>query len=176
VTSPSGATTRAGVEWGNTFRVNNWVQADLNAAFSRAHFDQNISPDDLGCGDASLRYPCTQPIAITGSYIPNSPTSVIDAGLTAVHPSGWFGSLRVRHFGESPLVKDNSARSPAYTTFDLQFGYQHSGKWLLAVDIFNLFNVKWNEIECYHVSRLRNEPAPVADCPCNSVSAATCQT
>ena len=163
VTSPSGATTRTGVEWGNTFRLNQWVYADLNAAFSRARFDHNVAPDDLGCGDASPIYPCTQPIAITGRYIPNSPTNVIDAGITAVHPSGWFGSFRIRHFGESPLVEDNSARSPAYTTFDLQLGYQHSGKWLLAVDTFNLFNVKWNDIEYYYVSRLRDEPAPVAD-------------
>lgn len=163
VTSPSGATTRAGVEWGNTFRLNNWLRADLNAAFSRARFDHDVPPDDLGCADASPSYPCTQPIAITGRYIPNSPTNVIDAGLTAVHPSGWFGSLRARHFGESPLVEDNSARSPAYTTLDLQLGYQQSGKWLLAVDTFNLFNVSWNDIEYYYVSRLRGEPTPVAD-------------
>jgi hypothetical protein len=163
VTSPSGATTRTGVEWGNTFRMSSWLEADLNAAFSRARFDHSVPPDDLGCGAAFPSYPCAQPIAITGRYIPNSPTSVIDAGLTASHPSGWFASLRARHFGESPLVEDDSARSPAYTTLDLQFGYQQSGKWLLAVDAFNLFNAGWNDIEYYYASRLRNEPAPVAD-------------
>jgi hypothetical protein len=163
VTSPSGATTRSGIEWGNTFRINPWVHADLNAAFSRARFAQNTPPDDLGCGLASPSYPCTQTIAITGRYIPNSPTSVIDAGLTAQHPSGWFGSLRMRHFGESPLVEDNSARSPAYTTFDLQLGYQQRGEWLFAVDTFNVFNTHWNDIEYYYVSRLQNEPAPRPD-------------
>ena len=163
VTSPSGATTRTGIEWGNTFRVSPWIYATLNAAFSRARFDHNVSPDDLGCGDASPSYPCAHPIAITGRYIPNSPTNVIEAGITAVRPSGWLGSLRVRHFGESPLVEDNSARSPAYMTVDLQLGYQHSGKWRFALDTFNLFNVKWNDIEYYYVSRLHDEPAPVAD-------------
>lgn len=163
VTSPSGATTRTGIEWGNTFRINPWVHADLNAAFSRARFDQNTPPDDLGCGLASPSYPCTQTIAITGRYIPNSPTSVIDVGLTAQHPSGWFGSLRMRHFGESPLVEDNSARSPTYTTFDLQLGYQQRGKWLFALDAFNVFNSHWNDIEYYYVSRLQNEPAPRPD-------------
>jgi outer membrane receptor protein involved in Fe transport len=163
VTSPSGATTRTGVEWGNAFRINDWLHADLNAAFSRARFDHDVAPDDLGCGDASPSYPCTQLIAITGRYIPNSPTNVIDAGLTAERPSGWFGSVRMRHFGESPLVEDNSARAPAYTTFDLQLGYQRPGRWLVALDAFNLFNVKWNDIEYYYVSRLQNEPAPRAD-------------
>jgi outer membrane receptor protein involved in Fe transport len=163
VTAPSGASTRSGLEWGNTFHINDWVSADFNAAFARARFDHAVAPDDLGCSTASPSYPCTQTIAITGRYIPNSPTNVIDAGLTAEHPAGWFGSLRMRHFGESPLVEDNSARSPAYTTFDLQLGYQRPGKWLAALDTFNLFDAKWNDIEYYYVSRLQNEPAPRAD-------------
>jgi TonB dependent receptor/TonB-dependent Receptor Plug Domain len=163
VTAPSGATTRAGIEWGNTYRFTDWLHADLNAAFSRARFDHDVPADDLGCSNAAPSNPCAQPIAITGRYIPNSPTNVIDAGITAQHPSGWFGSLRARHFGESPLVEDNSARSPAYTTFDLQFGYQRPGHWLLAIDTFNLFDVKWNDIEYYYVSRLQNEAAPRPD-------------
>jgi outer membrane receptor protein involved in Fe transport len=163
VTSPSGATTRTGIEWGNTLRLTSWLHADLNAAFSRARFDQNVPPDDLGCADAAPSHPCQQAIAITGRYIPNSPTNVIDAGLTAQHPSGWFGALRARHFGESPLVEDDSARSPAYTTVDLRFGYQRPGHWLAALDVFNLFDVKWNDIEYYYVSRLKNEAFATPD-------------
>jgi outer membrane receptor protein involved in Fe transport len=87
---------------------------------------------------------------------------VIDASLTAQH-LGWFGSLRARHFGDSPLVEDNSARSPAYTTVDLQLGYQRPGRWLLAVDVFNLFDQKWNDIEYYYVSRLQGEAAARPD-------------
>ena len=163
VTAPSGATTRTGVEWGNTIRLSNWLHADLNAAVSRARFDHNVAPDDLGCADAAPSHPCLEPIAITGRYIPNSPTNVIDAGLTAQHPSGWFGALKLRHFGESPLVEDNSARSPAYTTVDLQFGYEHPGRWRFSLDVFNLFDVKWNDIEYYYVSRLQNEASPTPD-------------
>jgi len=89
----------------------------------------------------------------------------IDAGLTAEHPSGWFGSLRMRHFGESPLVEDISARSPAYTTFDLQLGYQHPGKWLLALDTFDLFDAKWSDIEYYYLNpRLRSGARPSERC------------
>ena len=69
----------------------------------------------------------------------------------------------MRHFGESPLAEENSARSPAYTTFDLQLGYQQPGKWLIAVDTFNLFDAKWNDIEYYYVSRLQKEPVPRPD-------------
>ena len=163
VTAPSGSTTRTGVEWGNTFRINSWLHGDLNAAFSRARFDHDVPPDDLGCGDAAPGYPCTSSIAITGRYVPNSPTNVIDAGLTAQHPTGWFGALRARHFGESPLVEDNSAKSPAYTTVDLEIGYQKPNRWLAALDIFNIADVKWNDIEYYYVSRLQNEASPRPD-------------
>jgi outer membrane receptor protein involved in Fe transport len=163
VTSPSGATTRTGVEWSNTFHFNRWISAELNAAFTRGRFDHDVPPDDLGCGDAAPIHPCSQPIAITGRYIPNSPTNVIDAGLTAQSPWGWFGAVRARHFGESPLVEDDSARSPAYTTVDLQVGYRASDHWLVALDVFNLFDVKWNDIEYYYVSRLQHEASPQAD-------------
>jgi hypothetical protein len=163
VTEPSGATTRTGIEWGNVWRINRWLHADLNAAYSRARFDHNVSPDDLGCGDASPEFPCAATIAITGRYVPNSPTNVIDAGITAEHPSGWFGTLRARHFGETPLVEDNSARSPAYTTVDLQLGFRSGDRWLAAVDVFNIADVKWNDIEYYYVSRLQNEAAPSSD-------------
>jgi hypothetical protein len=163
VTSPSGATTRTGVEWGNTYHLSSWLSAELNAAFTRTRFDRVSVPDDLGCGDAAPSHPCRQAISVSGRYVSNSPSGVIDAALTARSPTGWFGSVRARHIGESPLVADNSARSPAYTTVDTQVGFQSTRQWLLAVDIFNVANVKWNDIEYYYVSRLRDQSAPVAD-------------
>lgn len=60
-------------------------------------------------------------------------------------------------------MEDNSATSPAYTTFDLQLGYQRPGQWLFAIDIFNLSDVKWTDIEYYYVSRLKNETSPQPD-------------
>jgi len=162
-TEPSGSTTRTGIEWSNAYKFNNWLNADFNAAFSRARFDQNVNADDTGCGDAAIGFACTQVPAIIGRYIPNSPTSVIDAGLTAQHPSGWFNSIRARHFGDSPLVEDDSAKSPAYTTFDLQLGYQQSRCWLVALDVFNLFDKRWNDIEYYYASRLKGEAAARPD-------------
>jgi hypothetical protein len=163
VTSPSGATTRTGIEWSNTYHINNWLSAQLNTAFTRARFDHDTPPDNLGCGDASPTNPCTQPIGIIGRYIPNSPTNVTDMALTAQRESGWFGALRARHFGAAPLVEDNSARSPAYTTVDAQIGFRRSNQWLVALDVFNIADAKWNDIEYYYVSRLKDEASPQAD-------------
>jgi outer membrane receptor protein involved in Fe transport len=163
VTSPSGSTTRTGVEWSNAYHFNRWISADLNVAYTRGRFDHGVPADDLGCGDAASSHPCARPIAIIGRYIPNSPTNVIDAGVTAQSPWGFFAAVRARHFGESPLVEDDSARSPAYTTIDLQLGYRPSERWLVALDVFNVFDVRWNDVEYYYASRLRNEASPQAD-------------
>jgi hypothetical protein len=163
VTVPSGSTTRTGVEWGNTIHINSWLDATFNAAFTRARFDSNVGPDDLGCGLAAPSHPCASAIGIVGRYVPNSPTNVMDASLTAHRPSGWFGALRARHFGESPLVEDDGARSPQYTTIDGELGFQRAKQWSVALDVFNLANVKWNDIEYYYVSRLQKEISPQAD-------------
>src|SRR5271165_588658 len=98
VTVPNGSTTRTGLEWANTYHINSWLSAEFDAAFTKARFDSDAAPDDLGCGDAAPSHPCTTPIGIVGRYIPNSPTNVIDAALTA-HRESFFGSLRARHFG-----------------------------------------------------------------------------
>ncbi len=116
-----------------------------------------------GCSEAAASHPCLQPVAIVGRYIPNSPTNVIDAALTARPASGWFGVLRARHFGQSPLLEDDSARSPAYTTVDAQIGFESPRQWRVALEVFNIANVRWNDIEYYYVSRLRSEPVPQAD-------------
>jgi outer membrane receptor protein involved in Fe transport len=163
VTSPSGATTRSGFELTDTYQFNPWLSAQIHAAITRARFDRNSPPDDLGCGDSARSLPCSPLPAIAGRYIPNSPTGVLDANLTAQRESGWFGALRARHFGEAPLVEDNSARSPAYTTVDAQIGFLQPGQWLCALDVFNVLNAKWNDIEYYYVSRLQHEAATHGD-------------
>jgi TonB dependent receptor/TonB-dependent Receptor Plug Domain len=162
-TEPSGSTTRTGIELGNTYRINSWLTAQLHGAFTRARFDQNAPVDELGCGDATPIHPCATPIAIVGRYVPNSPTNVVDSGLTAQRESGWFGAVKARHFGEAPLVEDNHARSPAYTTVDAQIGYRKPGQWLAALDLFNIANIKWNDIEYYYASRLKNEQFATPD-------------
>ena len=49
------------------------------------------------------------------------------------------------------------------TTVDAQWGFQQSKGWQVAVDVFNLANVKWNDIEYYYATQLAGEAAPVND-------------
>lgn len=145
-TEASGATRRMGVEWVNLYHFNPWLTADANFAFSRGRFKEDVgSPPNVG------------------RYIPGSPTMVINAGLTVQRPSGWFGSLRMRSFGERPLIEDNSAKSAAFTTFDTAVGYEKAKSWRMALDVFNLLDKEWNDIEYFYESQLAGEPAPRAD-------------
>jgi hypothetical protein len=165
-TEVNGATTRTGVEFGNRFHFTDWLTGDLNAAVTRARFDDDNTsdPDDVGCGDgAAAGHPCTSSPAYVGRYIPNSPTSVVDAGLSLQRPSGWFASIRARYYGQTPLVEDDSIKSSAYTTFDLGFGYQQPKEWRFAVDVFNVMDKKWNDITYYYASRLPGEVNSVPD-------------
>ena len=34
---------------------------------------------------------------------------------------------------------------------------------LMALDVFNIAGVKWNDIEYYYVTRLQNQASPLAD-------------
>lgn len=145
-TEASGATRRVGIEWVNLYHINAWLTADANLALSRGRFK-----DDTG--DAPN----------AGRYIPGSPNMVFNAGLTAQRPNGWFGSLRMRTFGERPLIEDNSAKSAAFTTFDTAIGYEKAQSWRATLDVFNLLDTKWNDIEYYYDSQLQNETAPQAD-------------
>lgn len=49
-----------------------------------------------------------------GSDIPGAIEQVLQAGISADLESGWFGSLRLRYFGERPLIEDGSVNSGEY--------------------------------------------------------------
>ncbi len=160
-TSPSGSTTRRGVELSERYTLNDRWSADLNGAYSRGHFDHNTEPNDLGCGSADMTHPCTGVITVAGREIPNSPTAIFDGGLTYKAQTTTVG-LRFRHFGRAPLVEDGSAWSAPYTTLDLRLGWQDQ-HWRFGLDVFNLTNARWNDITYYYVSRHPGETHPSAD-------------
>ncbi|MFX4520419.1 hypothetical protein ABTA72_19765, partial [Acinetobacter baumannii] len=57
-------------------------------------------------------YPQAQAGNAPGNYIPNAPAVVASAGITLGGQTGWFGGLKWRYLGASPLTEDNAFRSP----------------------------------------------------------------
>ncbi len=143
-TEASRPSRRYGVEWANYYTPLKWLTLDADFSFSHARF-RDSDP--------------------AGDYIPGSIESVIAAGITLHHlgERGFFGGIRLRYFGERPLIEDNSVRSDITALVSLRVGYDFSKNWSLSAEVYNLLNRKDSEIDYYYGSRLRGETATVDD-------------
>jgi len=141
-TEASRASARRGVELAAIWSPLSWLIVDADLAYSRARFTD------------------ADPV---GDRIPGAVEDVASLGVVVDHPSGWFGGLRLRHFGAAPLIEDNSVRSDPTTLVNLEAGYRVSDRWKISAAVYNLFDSKDNDISYYYASQLANEPAPVDD-------------
>jgi outer membrane receptor protein involved in Fe transport len=140
------ASRRYGLEITNYVYPTRWTSIDFDLSFSRARFVDVAPGEDL---------------------VPGALNRVISAGLSvnppAGVPRGAFGSLRLRHFGPRPLVEDNSVTSKSTSILNGELGYQFSRQVRVTLEGFNLLDSKVSDIDYFFESRLRDEPAPVAD-------------
>ncbi|MGH8625766.1 MAG: TonB-dependent receptor [Gammaproteobacteria bacterium] len=135
-TEASGESRRYGVEWANFYQVTDWLTLDLDVAFTKAEFT-DVADDE----------------------IPNSVGRVISAGGAVDFPNGIFGALRLRHFGDVPLIEDDSVEAGSTTVVNLQGGYRLLEDLSLQLDVFNLFDSEDSDIAYFFDSRLAGEPA-----------------
>ncbi|EMK02016.1 MULTISPECIES: TonB-dependent receptor [unclassified Leptospira] len=136
-TEASRPSTRKGIEWANYYSYNSWLMIDADFATSKSRFRD----DDP-----------------SGNYIPGSIRHTLASGITLKNPDGFFGSLRVRYFGNRSLIEDNTVRSPASTTVNFQFGRNIGEDLSIVFEVFNLLNAHVSDIDYYYASRLKNEP------------------
>jgi len=83
---------------------------------------------------------------------------VISAGVTVEPRKSVFGSLRVRHFGQRPLIEDGSVDSKSTTIWNGEVGYRLSNKARLVLEAFNIFDANVSDIDYFYASRLPGEP------------------
>lgn len=135
-TEPSGKSRRYGVEWTNFYQVTDWLALDFDLAFTKAEF-----------------------VDVVDDEIPNSVGQVITAGGTVDFPNGIFGALRLRHFGDVPLIEDGSVEAGSTTVVNLQGGYRLREDLSLQLDVLNLLDSEDSDIAYFFDSRLVGEPA-----------------
>jgi hypothetical protein len=128
---------RSGIEWANYYSPRPWVTFDLDLSVSSARFTDR------------------DPV---GPSIPGALDRVISAGVEVSNVRGFFGSVRLRHFGPRPLVEDNSVRSQASSIVNADIGRQLTKRARLTVEVFNLSDAAVSDIDYYYVSRLPGEP------------------
>ena len=76
--------------------------------------------------------------------------------------NGWYGSVRVRYFGERPLIEDGSVKSDPTTVVNVKAAYE-TQKWVFSADVLNLLDSDDHDIDYYYESQLASESSPAED-------------
>ena len=127
---------RWGIEFNNLWSINEIWSLEADFAYSNAKFND----EDL-----------------QNRSVPGSLKSVASGILSAEYPSGFFGSLSFRYFGEVPLVEDGTIKSDGSTYANLALGWSMDN-FQVQLDILNLFDSNDHDIDYFYASRLAGEP------------------
>ena len=138
-TEPSDASRRTGITWANYWHPMRQLGIEADISVARARFHQ---------------------LADGANHIPGALERVVSAGITwePVTSTGPFAALRLRHFGDYPLIEDNSVRAPATSLLNLNIGWLHQGM-RVGLSVLNLLNSRDSDITYFYASRVRGEPA-----------------
>ncbi|MBK9467016.1 MAG: TonB-dependent receptor [Gammaproteobacteria bacterium] len=144
-TEPSRESERKGAELTAYYHFGGAWTLDLEYAVADAQFT-SADPSDPALGDE----------------VPGSIDRVFAAGLSARLGEGWFGSLRLRHFGPRALEESGDVESDSSTVLNLRAGYELE-RWRVTLDVLNLLDSDDHDIDYFYESQLRGESEPVAD-------------
>jgi outer membrane receptor protein involved in Fe transport len=98
-----------------------------------------------------------------GNHIEGSLQRVAAAGVSAAISTGWYGSVRARHFGARKLDGFNRVRSEPSTVLNLRAAMHSASGWEFALDVLNLLDSDDHDIDYFYESRLPGEAAPIED-------------
>lgn len=136
-TEPNAGSRRLGVEatvnWAPTSRL----RLDAAAAYTDAAFEGAPAGQDR---------------------IPGALETVFSGGVRFDWTDAATATVRVRHFGEAPLIEDNSVRSRPTTLVNAGINYSFA-RAQLSVEVLNLLDAEDNDITYFYASRLPGEPA-----------------
>lgn len=137
-TEPSAMSKRRGVTWANFYRPIPALSIDADVSFARARLADVPADQD---------------------HIPGALENVLAAGIAWSPAHGALGSLRLRHFGEYPLIEDNSVRAEPATLLSADIGYLFRSGIRLDIAMLNVLSSRASDIQYLYSSRLRGEPA-----------------
>lgn len=138
-TEASNPSTRKGIEFVAYYYLTEQLSFDFEYAYTDAEFED----------------------VTDGNKIPGAIKHVVQTGFNYQLNNNWFANLRMRYFGERPLIEDNSVTSDSTTTFNLRTGYQVND-WRVTFDLLNVLDSNDHDITYFYESRLSGEPAGVA--------------
>ena len=140
-TEPNNGSERFGVEVNAYWHPTEWLEFDASAGYTDARFLDTAVGEDR---------------------IPQAVESVLTAGVTVGPIKGFTSSLRLRHFGQAPLIEDGSVFSDSTTLLNLGL-YKEIGSIRLGLDVLNLLDSEDADITYFFESQLAGEANPVND-------------
>jgi outer membrane receptor protein involved in Fe transport len=174
-TSASRPSQRYGIEFTNKYHPVSWLSLDGDLALTHARF-VGYDSEQAALYASLAGYPQAQIGNAPGNYIPNAPAMVASAGITLGEKTGWFGGLRYRFLGVSPLTEDNAFRTLPISIFNGRVGYQFDNGWKLQLDALNLFNAKTDQIAYAYGSLIKTDSLYNLCYGSSPPPAAVCQT
>jgi hypothetical protein len=123
-----------------------WLLSELDMAWTRARFKDNES-DGITIGPA----------------VPSSVDRVLAGTLTLKDAGPWTASLTERYIGLDALTSDNSVRSSSSPMTNVRLIRRFRTRSILTLDVLNLVDRHYNDIEYYHATQPAGAPAPVSD-------------
>jgi hypothetical protein len=173
-TSPSRSSRRYGIEWTNNYRPTPWLAIDADLSLSHARF-LGFDSDQADVYASLAGFPQAKIGNAPGNFIPNAPAIVASAGVTLGEATGWFGALRWRYLGVSPLTEDNAFRSPPMSLVNGRLGYRFDNGWRVQLDLLNLLNSKTNQITYAYGSLITTDSLYAACLSASPPPAAVCR-
>jgi hypothetical protein len=137
--SPSGKTSRLGVDFSARYQLTSWLFANMNANFARPRYIDSLKGRD---------------------YVPLAPTFTSTAALDFRLKNGINGGISYRYLQNRAANSDYSLTARGYFITDLTINYTQK-RYEIGIAIENLFNRQWDESQFEYVSQLKGEAAPV---------------
>ena len=144
-TAPNGASKRYGVEWSNHAVLTDWLLFDADLAYTHARFANNNDNGELG------------------NHIQNAVPKVGSVGLTVHDVDYWSGDIKLRYIGKYPLSQDNTLVGSSAIVTNLRLTRALTPSVSLSLDVLNLFDRRYYDIEYEQDYRASLASAPVPD-------------
>jgi len=140
-TEPSGKSKRQGLELTTYYYFDEVYTLDVEFALADSKYSDEPS---------------------AANEIPGAIDSVLQLGLSADWDNGFFGSMRLRYFGDRPLNESGELRSNSTQVVNMRLGY-HMNDWTIKLDLLNVLASDTHDIDYYYESQLAGETQPVED-------------
>lgn len=133
-TEPSDGSERTGIELNTFWNIDEYWTLDVLASFVDSEFTGVPSGFD---------------------EIPNAHGEVIGAGLTFVDEA-LQASVRLRHFGDAPLIEDGSIEHDSTSLINARLAYDF-GSWIVSAEVINVFDAEDDDIAYFFESALQGQ-------------------